>query len=193
MFGNKKNIDKVVLLDFCKGSKEAYEHIYRQFFNEIYAFVLKYIICKDLAYDLTQDIFLKIWEKREQLADVENFRSYLYRMTKNYTLDKLKHISISRKAIEHITYQYSKECEQSDTKYLEKEYFEFLEAAITDLPKQTRTVFMLCREEEKSYKEVAEELGISRDAVKHHMIQSVKVLKNKAEKRFPFLNTKSSY
>ncbi|MFA6769607.1 MAG: RNA polymerase sigma-70 factor [Bacteroidales bacterium] len=176
--------DKKDLRLLCKGDKDAYERIYILYFNRIYIFILRYIISKSLAYDLTQDIFVKIWEKKEQLADVRNLQSYLYRMAKNHTLDMLKHISISQKAIKNIEYHYVKQVNSVDIKYVEKEYFEFLEAAIIDLPERTRIIFKLCREEGRSYKEVAEELGISSDTVKHHMVQSMKTLKDKVSKHF---------
>lgn len=181
---NKKYTDKNLLKNFCDGKEDAYEHIYRLYFHQIYIFILRYVICKDLAYDLTQDIFVKIWEKRQQITQVENFQSYLYRVAKNQVLDELKHISVSKRALEQIASHYTRQSNLIDVKYVEKEYFEFLDAAIIDLPERTRTIFKLCREEKKSYKKIAEELGISKDTVKYHMVQSMKILKIKVVKYF---------
>lgn len=178
-----QQIEKL-LKRLCKGDREAYDQIYRLYFNQIYIFVLRYVVSEDLAYDLTQDVFLKVWERKDQLNHVNNLRAYIYRMAKNHTLDNLKRISISEKAIEEVSFHYVKQSKPLDVKYIEKEYFEFLESAIIDLPERTRIIFNLCRTEKKSYKEVAEELGISRDTVKHHMVQSMKVLKEKVISKF---------
>lgn len=181
---SKTHTDKNLVIDFYNGCEDAYEHIYRLYFHKIYMFVLRYVVCKDLAYDLTQDIFLKIWEKRDQLTHAKNFQSYLYCMAKNHTLDRLKHISVSKKAIKELALQYENQCKPLDIQYAEKEYFEFLKAEIIDLPERTRIIFKLCREEDKSYKEVAEELGISTDTVKYHMVKSMKTLKCKVSRYF---------
>lgn len=181
---NIKRNNKLLLKRLLKGDEIAYSQIYHLYFNRIYIFILRYVISEDAAYDLTQDVFVKIWEKREQLSHVNNLQTFIYRMAKNHTLDRLKHISISEKAIEKLTHDYLKQSNPFDIKYVEREYFDFLETAISNLPERTRIIFKLCRGENKSYKEVAEELDISRETVKHHMVQSMKILKDKVGSHF---------
>lgn len=70
----------------------------------------------------------------------------------------------------------------TEEELLAKEYLEYLEKALAALPLRTREIFKLCRQEGKSYEEVAIALGISRNAVKNHMVSSMKVLSASVKK-----------
>ena len=70
----------------------------------------------------------------------------------------------------------------ADDTVLTREYQEFLRRVIESLPPRSREVFLLCREQQFSYDEVAAQLGISRNSVKNHMVHSMKILKASVEK-----------
>ena len=61
------------------------------------------------------------------------------------------------------------------------EYLRFIKQKLDELPPRSKEIFILCREQSKSYNEVAEALGISRDAVKSRMVHAMKLLRNSAE------------
>jgi len=73
--------------------------------------------------------------------------------------------------------QLQQQANDADTRLLWKQYETLLHEAIRQLPPQRQKVFRLCREESKSYEEVAMELGISRNTVKEHMVLAVKSIK----------------
>lgn len=66
-----------------------FESIYKELYHPIYVFTLKYVMSPNLAHDLTQDVFLKVWERKNRLKDMEKVNSYIYRIAKNHTLDYL--------------------------------------------------------------------------------------------------------
>lgn len=96
-------IDENTLLNgISLGDRRAFDEIYNQYHSEIYKYVLKFVKSSDCAQDLCQEIFLKVWEKRENLADVRSFRAYLFTVSKNHIFDFLRHASVEQSAREEI-------------------------------------------------------------------------------------------
>lgn len=163
-----------------------FEGIYKELYHPIYVFTLKYVMSPNLAHDLTQDVFLKVWERKDQLKKIEKVNSYIYRIAKNHTLDYLRKVKTSNSAKAEILDYYlsSVDYKPIEAKIIEEEYFEFLEVVIKGMSERRKQIFIMCREEGKSYKEVASDLGVSKDTVKYHMVESMRILRRKFLKRF---------
>lgn len=89
----------------------------------------------------------------------------------------LKKISADAALRLQVMQELQHQTEDADTRLLWKQYESLLHQAIAQLPPQRQKVFRLCREESKSYEEVAVELGISRNTVKEHMVLAMKSIK----------------
>lgn len=70
-------IEKETILLMSKGDKKAYETMFRRFYPKVHRFVAMLLKNEDDADDVSQLIFLKVWNKREKFADIQNFDSYL--------------------------------------------------------------------------------------------------------------------
>lgn len=167
-----------------EGDEAAFLQVYDIYSDKIYHFVKKYVLVDSIANDLTQDVFVKLWSKRTSMLHVQNFHSYLYRIAKNHTLDHLKKISKLEYFPQDILNEFDFSDNQLENSQLEKEYFTFLNSCLENLPERSRVIFNLCREQRKTYEEVAIELGISKSTVKHHMVSSMKKLKEDFFVRF---------
>lgn len=175
---NTKLPDETLLItQLTKGDEHAFKKIYDHYYDLINLFVLKFIKSPHLSEDLTQEIFIKIWEGRMDLTEKESFRAWLFVVARNHTLNFLKKVSRESVGVGEIVRNYQYEHNPIEDEMQEKEYLEKLQQVLDSLPDRTREVFRLCREEDKSYDEVTEILGISRNAVKKHMIRSNKVFK----------------
>lgn len=157
------------------GDADAFARVYCFYSPLIYRFILRYVKTTELADDLTQEIFIKIWERRESLIDQLSFKAYLFTVSRNHTLNFLKRITLDAKAKSVIFSSY-RSSDSVENDLLTKDYFAYLQTILDKLTPQSRQVFKLCRQEYKSYDEAAEILGISRSAVKKHMIKSMKIL-----------------
>lgn len=168
------------LLDKLKaGKQEAFTELYQKYHRAIYAYLLDFVKSPQLAEDLVHEVFMKIWEIREKLHITASFSSYLYRISHNKAIDALKRIAaddVLRKEMlnwldPHLLY--------ADTAGDRvKHYEEMYETAIATLSPQRQKVFVLCREEGKTYDEAAAELGISRNTVKEHMVYANRFLRS---------------
>jgi RNA polymerase sigma-70 factor (family 1) len=171
--------EKDLLSLMAGGDSAAFDAIYKHYSTSIYDFLLRYTKVPELAEDLSQEIFCKIWENRGQLPVLDSFRAYLFVVARNHTLNYLNRAVTCNAAMGAIIKQMPVEGTLADDKLLAQEYRDWLQAILDGMQPNMRTVFLLARQEYKTYDEIAEILGISRNTVKKHMIRSVDLIKGK--------------
>lgn len=167
-----------LLRQMARGDDKSFNSIYKAYQGTIYLFVLKFVKSPDLAEDLTQEIFIRIWERREEIVKIESFAAWLFIVSRNHTLNFLKKASKENSAKAEMLRYYKPVQKNAEDQLISTEYNQFISVVLSNLPPQTREVFRLCREENKSYDEVAALLGISRHAVKKHIVRSNKKFKD---------------
>ena len=160
-----------------EGEKRAFELLYHRYKYQLAANLLKLLKSEELAEEVLQELFIRIWEGRETLNPEKSFPAYIFRIARNMVID------IYRKAAREsrIRQQLLRTAEEFDSSaqelIIDKENHSGLYDAIALLPPQRRKVFTLCRIEGKSYKEAGEELGISASTVNDHLLKANKFLK----------------
>ncbi|MBC7889777.1 MAG: RNA polymerase sigma-70 factor [Ferruginibacter sp.] len=173
--------EKELLFQIGAGEEPAFCVLYKHYYGSVSKIVVGYVKSPELAEDISQEIFLKIWENRGRLQEIRSFRDYLFIVTYNYTMNVLKAAARKEAGLAEIIrhYQAGRICAEEEI--LHHEYQRFLDKTLASLPSRSREVFNLCRKQAKSYNEVALQLGISRNAVKNHMVHSMKMLKRSVE------------
>lgn len=177
-----KHLNEHALLQLVSaGDEKAFTVIYEHYYAGIYNFVRKYLKSDELSDDICQNVFLKIWEHREQLSIVLEFNAYAFTIAKRQSLDFLKRATIEQTAMNLILQSYPAQNNTVEEGHQYSEYMRFIDNILSKLPPQSQQVFNLCRQQYKSYDEAAQILGISRNAIKKHMVRSMKVLRSAAE------------
>ena len=169
--------EQSVLLRLQKGDSEAFQELYNRYHQQLYHYVLRFVKSPALAEDVLQDVFLKIWEIRSRINPGLSFKAYLYRICRNSVFKLLKKMAVDENLRVRVFQQFAQSVADTDLKVLWQQYEEILQAAINRLPPQRQKVFKLCREEGKTYEQVADELGISRNTVKEHMVLAMKLIR----------------
>jgi len=169
--------EQSVILQLQKGDSNAFLQLYNQYHQPLYHYVLRFVKSPAIAEDVLQDVFLKIWEIRSRIDPELSFKAYLYRICRNSVLKLLKKIAVDENLRVQVMQQFAQSIADADLKLLWQQYEELLHAAINRLPPQRQKVFKLCREEGKTYEQVAAELGISRNTVKEHMVLAMKAIR----------------
>ncbi|EHQ31203.1 RNA polymerase sigma factor [Mucilaginibacter paludis] len=164
------------------GDYQAFTVIYSRYVNPLKQFLFKILKSTELTEDITQEVFIKVWANRAKLAQIKSFKAYLYIAARNHALDSLKAAFRSEVAMGEVIRSFIEQRDSTAENLLDKEYRLFLDRVLASLPERTREIFALCREQGKSYDEVADILGISRNAVKNHMVFSMKILSNSVKK-----------
>lgn len=177
-----KDEDEYLLLQLVSsGNEEAFTVLYERCRVHIYLFIKKYLKSSQLSDDICQNVFLKIWERKADLYAINSFKAYAFTIAKRQCLDFLKHAAVEQTAMDLILQSYPLEKNMVEEDQQSNEYLCFINDTLLRLPLQSQVVFKLCRQQYKSYDEAAEILGISRHAVKKHMVRSMKVLRSAAE------------
>lgn len=153
---------------------------FKALFDQYYTPIKNFIYYKcgdvDLAEDLTQDAFMKLWEKRAEVK-AETVKSYLYTIANNMFLNKVRHEKVVMSFVEKQTDQ--KNAESPEYTLEEKEFKAELEKTISEMPEKQRDVFLMNRIDELTYKEIAERLGLSVKAVEKRMHGALNYLRER--------------
>jgi len=178
-------IDEIVLNKSASlKDKSSFDEIYNLYYSEIHRYVFKFVKYDDYADDLCQEVFIKVWEKRDNLYQIQSVKAYLYTIAKNHVFDFLRHASVERNVREKILQSSQELHSQVDDTFQSEEYYHHLREVLDSMSLRNQEVFKLCREMDYTYDEAAAVLGISRNAIKKHMVKAMKLLKNSVEKNF---------
>ncbi|WP_025762360.1 RNA polymerase sigma factor [Dyadobacter tibetensis] len=179
LFDEKKLLEQIAI-----GNEKSFSTIYDFYYPEIRKYVLKFIKSDEYTEDICQEIFLKIWDIRVNLVSVYSFRAYLFVLARNITFNFLKHAAKEKTVQEEIMRSSFALLNTSEEEYQTIEYLEYIDNVLARIPPRSREIFKLCRVDGHSYKATAQQLGISDNAVKKHMIRTMKLLRHSVLKEF---------
>lgn len=160
------------------GDERALEVVFRTHFAGMASFVQRFVRSADLAEELVQDVFLKLWSKREQLAEIETLRTYLFRAARNTALNYLRRAKLERKwREEQVVDDDPPTTFAADDETVEQEVAAAVMEAINRLPPRCREIFLLSRDGGLTYAEIARSLEISVKTVETQMGRALKSLR----------------
>lgn len=164
--------------DLIAGNENAFRKLFDMYKNDLYKYSLSMVVSKDYAEEIVQDVFMTIWLKRASLNLEMSFRAYIFTITRNKTIKFLKKAANSQKLRQEVFYKSQKFAKPTDINLRETELEDLKEKALKNLSPKKREIFEMSREEEKSYEEIAAELGISVNTVKNQMSKSLGILRD---------------
>ncbi|MCS3798873.1 RNA polymerase sigma factor [Niastella sp. OAS944] len=173
--------EQTVLVKLQQGDSDAFLALYNHYHSALYHYILRFVKSPAIAEDVLQDVFLKIWEIKDRINPELSFKAYLYRICRNSVFKLLKKMAVDENLRVEVMQQLTQSVADADLKLLWQQYESILQTAINNLSPQRQKVFRLCREEGKTYDQVANELGISRNTVKEHMVLAMKLIKEHFE------------
>ena len=168
--------EKEVLELLAKGSSQGFAHLFERYRPRIYSVAMRFLKSTELADEVVQDVFVKIWKGREGLVRIHNFEAYLFTMTRNLIFDGLKRLAEEAEAKKDLARSVPY-AEGADHSMIEKQYEELLQEAVDLLPPKQRQVFRLAKVEGLSHQAIAEQLQISKLTVKTHMAKALQTIR----------------
>lgn len=162
-----------------KGDEKAFEELFMSYHNQLGAYVQMITQSNEMTEEIVQDVFLKVWTNRGKLHQVEKFTSYLFILTRNYTLNALRKMLIEHK---HKTaYLVQAELDGTYTSLenaaVPVDDFQFiLDKALIQLPPQQQKVFLLRMQGFKN-PEIALEMDLATDSVKKYFKLALETIK----------------
>ncbi|MDR8393579.1 RNA polymerase sigma-70 factor [Aliifodinibius sp. S!AR15-10] len=163
------------------GNKEAFEKLFQEYYDDLHRFVWGYIGREDIAEELVQDVFVKVWKTRHKLDPQQKIKSYLYRIARNLAIDYLRHRSTVREWEDEkkALHRFSNNPTFLDDDLDKQMKLEDVKAAIQELPERRRLIFVLSRFNRLTYKEIGETLDISVNTVETQIVRALKTLRKK--------------
>lgn len=159
--------EKELLLEVSRGNEHAFSELFLAYNRLLGNHIYRITDSAELAEEIVQDVFLKIWLNRQGLATVENFKSYLFVLSKNHALNCLRKLAKERA---HQTSLEDNVIELvPDEVAPSNDYYHLLDLAIDHLPPQQQRVYLLSRHKRLKYDEIAKQMGLSRETVKKYL------------------------
>ncbi len=171
--------DEPYLLNkIAEGDRQAFSTLYMQYLGELHRYIYLFTKSKEQSEEIVQDVFVKIWEKRDQLGHITSFKSYLYRTAKNLLLDEIRKDAVKFKAHQYLKPSSEDSHETADERIISRQYHEIAERAIALLPEKRRAIFLMRTREELSLDEIAAKLSISKSVVKKQLYAAISFVRN---------------
>lgn len=168
------------------GDESTFESVYKHFLRPLHVYAIAIMKDEDRAEGMVQNVFLKLWDKKERLSFSGSLQAYLYGAVYHECLNYLRHEKVKIKHQQHVVYTMGNNGEENGNMEL-MDLREKLAVALNELPEKCRTIFQLSRFEELKYQEIADRLQISIKTVEAQMGKALKILRVKLVDFLPLI------
>jgi RNA polymerase sigma-70 factor (ECF subfamily) len=164
----------------------GFEAIFKSHFRRLHAYACTLVRDEAIAEELVQQVFFKLWEKRDRINVQQSITAYLYRAVYNESINHMRHSKVKAAWQSHAMRQENHQ-ESAAARTNLKELEERLRAALESLPDQCRIIFRMSRFGEMKYREIADELGLSLKTVENQMGKALRLLRVKLADFLPII------
>lgn len=174
--------EKELVQKLIEGDSFAFEVLFYKYRNKVKGFAVKMVPAQVDPEEIVQEVFVKLWIKKEEVNPEKDFQSYLFSIAKNLILDHLKS-AVNRKLYfvgEH--FQQDLLDDEGPDNVLREGAEDKLQQLINEIPERRREIFRLSRFEGMSYKQIAERLNISENTVDSQIRNALAFLRKEFRK-----------
>lgn len=173
---------KELFQQIAEGNEAAFTRAFHHYSRFIYPYVSKKVRSDEVAKEIIQEAFLRLWMYRDVLKETTSPDGYLFRIVANLMQDHFRKLNRENKLLQAVKNQQQTDGYLTEKDILYTETQKIVEKAVAALPPQQRQVYDL-KEEGFSYQEIAGKLGISVNTVKNHLVKAGKSIKNFVKKK----------
>ncbi|NJK94923.1 MAG: RNA polymerase sigma-70 factor [Bacteroidales bacterium] len=177
---------------FAEKDEYTFEQAYRLYFPRLFTYSMKIVGDKNMAKDVVQDVFIKLWENPKVL-DTDNPEAFIFTTVRNASLNFVRHL----KVIDNLKIKVQEKYEGDElyyidfigsepTELIDKELQTGFEKVLNSLPRKCREVFSLSRKEGLKNREIAEKLNISTKNVEKHISRALSIYRTNFANLIPF-------
>ena len=164
----KMVINHDIIEELTEGNQEAFRMVFKAAYPQVRAFSKGFTKNDADADDIAQQVFIKLWTKRAILANVRNFETYLYTITKNTVLNHMasqKAFMVDISDVRNLSTENTSPLEQIEASDLQL----LIDMTVENMPPQRQAVYKLSRVEGLSNDQIAERLGLQKKTVENHL------------------------
>lgn len=179
------NPDEVLLLSQLRNdSLTAFNEIYTLYAPSLYKRLIRLLKDPEVVEEILQDIFLKVWDKRHEIMPDKGFKTFIFRMADNQAIDLFRKIGRDKRLQMELWASSISFYFHLEENVLKEEEVSILKEAIETLSPKRKEILILCKMEERSYKETAEMLGVSVSTVSNQLVSAMKDIKEYIERNY---------
>ena len=162
-----------------QGDSRAYDQLFAEYHQQIYAFCLKFIGSEELAKEVMVDVFVRVWSKRTHINPNRSLHSLLYKIAHDLSIDCFRKMARERRRQTTLS-----DCQDhpssnlTEEQLLTDEYDQLAHQAVSQLPPQRKVIFTMRRQLDMSPTEIAQQLGISKNTVRVQLVKATKFLRH---------------
>lgn len=172
--------DEITLRKVTLGDENAFAQLYNHYRNPALRFATSLLKDEEEAENMIQDLFLKIWIRREQIKPDQNFSSYLFTCLRNMAFDHFKKMDKNEVMRANYMDQMMKLSGEEEKEEKERRLV-LVQKAVESLSIKRKQILRLNIEDGKSYQEIAELLRISKNTVKNQLVKAKQLLRDKVD------------
>lgn len=163
---NIQQIDKEHLWQALREGDEAiFEAVFKEYYPPLVNYASRIVYNAEVAKDVVQDIFYRLWDSREQLCIRISLKAYLFKVVYTACIDFLRHKKVeegfANKALQDFYFEQIIQAPEAELKLFESEVSDIIVQSLDCLPEKCREIFVMTKLEGKSNPEAARALGIS--------------------------------
>ncbi|MEQ6122462.1 RNA polymerase sigma-70 factor [Reichenbachiella sp. MALMAid0571] len=171
MVFTKDDLKKIAL----HGDQDAFKRMFHQFYGKLLGLARYYVRSNELAEEVVNDVFVKVWDKRQKMTEVKKLESYLYTLVKNHSLNQIRFASgYQIMTIDNVDLEIRATHRNPEEQLLSKEMLSVFESSVAALPEKCNLVYRMVKDDGMTYKEVAKMLDISVKMVEKHVGTALK-------------------
>lgn len=145
---------------------------------KVYRFIVLFTKNADLAEDLTQDVMLKVWTRRDQILIMEDMDNYILKMAKHHILDHFKKLAREKKYQEEVWVHMKNSTNLVESPIISREIEEEVDAIILTLPSRQKEIYTLNQRKGLTLDEIAMSLDIAPRTARNHLNRAMKVIRS---------------
>ena len=160
-----------------EGNQLAFSIVYKTYAAQTFSLAFKYLLNKELAEDAVQNLFLKLWLKKEEIDETKPINRHLFTMLKNDLLNTLRDSKKNIYLLEDCLSMVLELEDNSQNENLKQEQMNIIQQALEQLSPQRRKVFEMKVSGKYSNQEIADKLNLSINTIKFQYSQSLKQIR----------------
>ena len=182
--------DRECIAAVRRGDATAFEAVFRAYYDRLVHFAQFYVLSRDSAEEIVQDVLFRVWEHRDRLPEHDTIRAYLYASTRNRAVDHVRRSVVEQRGLRWLLgsahdVSAAEELERPDTSLELSELDAAIQHAIAQLPDRCRQTYLLHREHGLTHAQIADAMGVSPKTVQVQMGRALQAIRRAAG---PFLS-----
>lgn len=169
--------EKHLISGLSNKNKIVFDFIFSYYYSGLCAYARRWVADPDVAEDLVQDFFVRLWMNSSKLEISTSLKSYLFTSVRNTAVNHLKHVKVQERYGNQVIQASLTEEDPGNWEFTEPELTELIEKGMEKLPPRCREIFILSRFEGKDNGKIAEMLGISKRTVELQISNALKILR----------------